>query len=183
MTSPRTRVEVRNMVQNAAQLIAGAIGSGSLSDRQKGLLREVIRALEDARKARFAEPQVNAARALLDDARRGASWPTGVQGALSLARHELAASKPVSVRPGPRAPRLEGYGPPKTARQKDAESATKRAAYWTWLKDHGYILPGISEKGPAPRAAARRGDGAMICASCKVETCARGEYWCQGCQG
>ena len=171
------------MLLNAAQLLAGVIGAGDLSDRQKNALREVIRALEDARKARFAEPPVNAARAMLHDALRSTSWPTGVQGALTLARQELATSKPVSVRPQPRAPHLAGYSPPKTAKQKDADSAAKRAAYWTWLKDHGYILPGISEKGRAPRPAVRRGDGAMICASCKVETCARGEYWCQGCQG
>ena len=171
------------MLPNAAQSLAGAIGAGGLSDRQKSVLRELIRALEDARKARFAEPQVNAARAALHAALRSASWSTSVHGALTLARQELAASKPVSVRPQPPAPRLAGYGPPKTAKQKDAESAAKRAAYWKWLKDHGYILPGISEKGRVPTAAVRRGDGAMICASCKVETCARGEYWCQGCQG
>lgn len=167
------------MILNVAQLLAGVVGSDSLSDGEKNVLREVIRALEDARKASFAEPQLNAARATL----HGTSWPPGVQGALTLARHELAASKAVAVRARPRAPRLAGYGPPKTARQKDAESAAKRAAYAKWLKDHGYILPGISEKGRAPRASGRRGDGAMICASCRVETCARGEYWCQGCQG
>jgi hypothetical protein len=171
------------MLPNAAQHLAGVIGAGSLSERQKNALREVIRALEDARKAGFAEPQVHAARAMLHDVVRRTSWPTNVETALSLARQELAASKPVAVRPQPRAPRLAGYSPPKTAKQKDAESAAKRAAYWKWLKDHGYILPGISEKGRAPRPALRRGDGAMICASCKVETCARGEYWCQGCQG
>jgi hypothetical protein len=171
------------MPPKATQLIVDAIGTGHLAEEHETVLREVIRALEDARKARFAEPQVNAARALLHDARSCARWPTGVQSALTLARRELATSKPVAARPQPRAPRLAGYGPPKTAQQKDAESAARRAAYWKWLKDHGYILPGISEKGRAPRAAVRRGDGAMICASCKVETCARGEYWCQGCQG
>jgi hypothetical protein len=171
------------MPPKATQLIVGAIGTGHLTDEHETVLRQVIRALEDARKARFAEPQVNAARALLHDALRSARWPTSVHGALTLARQELAASKPVAVRPRPRAPRLAGYGPPKTAQQKDAESAARRAAYWKWLKDHGYILPGISEKGRVPRLSVRRGDGAMICASCKVETCARGEYWCQACQG
>jgi hypothetical protein len=171
------------MPPKATQLLVSALGTGHLAEPYQAVLRAVIQALEDARKARFAEPQVNAARATLHDALRSARWPPGVHGALTLARQELAASKPVDARPGPRAPRLAGYGPPKTAQQKDAESAAKRAAYWTWLKDHGYILPGISEKGRAPRTAVHRGDGAMICASCKVETCARGEYWCQGCQG
>jgi hypothetical protein len=171
------------MPPKAAQIIAGAIGSDTLPDHQKHVLRDVIRALEDARKASFAEPQVNAARAMLHDALRRTSWSSNVLRALTRARHELVESKPVPTRPHPRAPILAGYGPPKSAKQKDEESAAKRAAYWKWLKDHGYILPGISEKGRPPKPAARRGDGAMICASCRKETCTRGEYWCPGCQG
>ena len=171
------------MPPKAAQMIAVAIASDALSAPQEALLRDVIRALEDARKASFAEPQLNAAKATIHGALRRPSWPRNALGALTRARHELAETKPVVVRPQPRAPQPAGYGAPKSAKQKDAESAAKRAAYWKWLKDHGYILPGISERGSLPRRAVRQGDGAMICASCKIETCARGEYWCQGCQG
>ncbi len=171
------------MPPKAAQLIAGVIASDPLSDEQKRVLHDVTRALEDARRASFAEPQVKAASATIFNALRRASWSTRVQSALTRARHELTESKPVVARPHPRAPSLPGYEPPKSAKQKDEESATRRAAYWKWLKDHGYILPGISEKGRAPKPSSRRGDGAMMCASCKKETCTRGEYWCQGCQG
>jgi hypothetical protein len=171
------------MPPKAAQMIAVAIASDTLSTPQKALLHDVIRALEDARKAGFAEAPVSAAKATIHDALRRPSWPRNALGALTRARHEIFESKPVAVRPQPSAPRLAGYAPPKSAKQKDAESAAKRAAYWKWLKDHGYILPGISERGRLPMRAVRQGDGAMICASCKIETCARGEYWCQGCQG
>lgn len=171
------------MPPKAAQILASAIGSDPLSDAQRNLLRGVTQALEDARKASFGEPQVKVASATIHDALRRQRWSSRVQEALARARHELTEGKPISVRPRPRAPHLAGYGPPKSAKQKDEESAAKRAAYWKWLKDHGYILPGISEKGRAPRAAARQGDGAMMCANCGKETCNRGEYWCPSCQG
>jgi hypothetical protein len=171
------------MPPKAAQIIAGAIGSDPLSDEQRRVLHDVTRALEAARRAGFGEPQVKAARATIHDALRRASWSPRVLGALTRARNELAESKPVAPRPHPRAPHLAGYGPPKSAKQKDEESAARRAAYWKWLKDHGYILPGISERGRIPKASSRSGDGAMMCASCKKETCTRGEYWCPGCQG
>lgn len=171
------------MPPKATQLIASAIGTGHLADDQKAILRDVTRALEEARRANFGEPQVKAARATIRAALLRKLWSSSAERALIQARYELDTSKPVVARPHPRAPSLPGYGPPKSAKQKDEESAAKRAAYWKWLKDHGYILSGISEKGRAPKHTARRGDGAMMCASCKVETCARGEYWCQGCQG
>jgi hypothetical protein len=171
------------MPPKAAQIIAGAIGSDPLSDEQRRILHDVTRALEDARRASFAEPQVKAATAMIHRALRRPSWPSRIQGALTRARHELTESKPVAVRPHPRAPTLPGYAPPKSAKQKDEESAARRAAYWKWLEDHGYILPGISERGRIPKPSSRPGDGAMICASCNKETCTRGEYWCPGCQG